>query len=165
MPNHVHLDTSIPIHLFSNVHPKTSVSQSVWKSIMSRTMKVISLRKMIVTAVIALCEYEYNCTNMELVNIFSREEKVCKGQPCTTEAPEVFTTHQMEQISQCKPGWTVWLNQDKGSFTKTKKRTKKKEIEPLPTTTLLVSFMSVSTLVVSFMSLPYAFFAEQPQGI
>lgn len=70
--------------------------------------------------------------------IFSREEKVCKGQPCTTPAPITYTTHQMEEFVGCKPGWTVWINQDKGSFNKPKKRTKKKEIEPLPSPTFLV---------------------------
>lgn len=44
----------------------------------------------------------------------------------------------MEDIVHCKPGWTVWINQDKGSFIKPKKRTKKKEIEHLPTSAVLV---------------------------
>lgn len=73
--------------------------------------------------------------------IIFREEKVCKGLPCTPSTPEDFTTHQMEEIVHCKPGWTVWINQDKGSFNKPKKRTKKKEFEPLPTTAFLVTFI------------------------
>ncbi|KAJ8974052.1 hypothetical protein NQ317_002298, partial [Molorchus minor] len=67
----------------------------------------------------------------------SREEKFCKGQPCTTPTPEVLTTHQMEQYIQCKSGWTKWINQDKAPTTKTKARNKKKDIEPLPTQVVL----------------------------
>lgn len=79
-----------------------------------------------------------------------REEKVCKGLPCTPSTPEDFTTHQMEEIVHCKPGWTVWINQDKGSFNKPKKRTKKKEHEPLPSTAYLVILLFQTNKNVSY---------------
>lgn len=68
----------------------------------------------------------------------SREKKLCKGQPCTTPLPEGFITHQMENIVQCKPGWTSWINRDKASKVKYMPSDKQNEVEPLPLAIVLV---------------------------
>ncbi|KAF7263559.1 hypothetical protein GWI33_001874, partial [Rhynchophorus ferrugineus] len=68
----------------------------------------------------------------------SRGEKICKGQPCTTTEPTIFTTHQLEQVQQCVSGWTSWINQDRERIAKGNKKKKKlNDIEPLPTPLLL----------------------------
>lgn len=87
----------------------------------------------------------------------SRGEKKCKGQPCSTTEPPIFTTEQHEQDVQCVSGWTSWINQDKVRISKSKstrltficflqiaKSKKKKnqkvkltDIEPLPTAIIL----------------------------
>lgn len=81
------------------------------------------------------------CKVLTVLNNIYRQEKICKGQPCTTEVPEIYTTHQMEQLVQCKPGWTEWINHDKDSFTKSKTRKKKIEKERLPSSALLVNII------------------------
>ncbi|XP_017781781.1 PREDICTED: hemocytin [Nicrophorus vespilloides] len=70
----------------------------------------------------------------------SRGRKSCKGTTCaievTTPKTEGPITHQMEQLNQCKSGWTEWINQDKiqnvGAKTKSKMNNKFTDVEPLP---------------------------------
>lgn len=73
----------------------------------------------------------------------SRGKQICKGQPCTslaTEAPLVkMTTLQQTEEVLCVDGWSEWINQDT-VFDKSKVTQKLTEIEPLPSSLIMVTY-------------------------
>nr|CAH7739498.1 unnamed protein product [Callosobruchus chinensis] len=84
----------------------------------------------------------------------SMQEKICKGQPCTTIIPTLapmITPEPMDKMVECKSGWTSWINQDKSAGVKIKSRYKKKEYEPLPSTLVLNHLKETSRCNISEM--------------